>query len=148
MDVPKPQVNDKNENLCFACGKDNPIGLKLQFIDDVGVARAQFTPSELHQGWSRVTHGGILYTLLDEAGGYAVMYAGLNCVTAKSEVRFANLAPINEPIQISAKITKKTSRLVETEATLSRQDGSTVATNLSLWYIVRKSNTTDNPASC
>lgn len=142
MQIPKPQISDKADNLCFACGQDNPIGLKLQFIEESGVIKGQFTPDKLHQGWSGVTHGGILYTLLDEAGGYAITHAGLNCVTAKSEVRFNSLAPVNEPLQISAQITKTTSRLVETEATLSRQDGSIVAKNLSLWYIVGKANST------
>ena len=141
MQIPKPQITDKANNLCFACGKDNPIGLKLQFTDEGEVIKGQFTPGELHQGWSGVTHGGILYTLLDEAGGYVVTHAGLTCITVKSEVRFNSLAPINEPIQISAQITKKTSRLVETEAILSHQDGSVVAKNLSLWYIVSKADT-------
>jgi len=143
MDVPKPQINNDANNLCFACGKDNPIGLKLEFFNDAGVAKSKFTPGELHQGWSGVTHGGILFTLLDEAGGYAILYAGLSCITAKSEVRFADLSPINETIEISARITKKTPRLVETEAALSRQDGTTLAKNLSLWYMARKSCATD-----
>jgi acyl-coenzyme A thioesterase PaaI-like protein len=145
MQITKPQIKDKSDNLCFACGKDNPIGLKLHFTNEAGEIKGQFTPGELHQGWSGITHGGILYTLLDEAGGYAVMCAGLNCITAKSEVRFNSLAPVNETIQISARVTKKTSRLVETEATLSRQDGSTIAQNLSLWYIAGNSNTTKHP---
>jgi uncharacterized protein (TIGR00369 family) len=144
VQIPKPQVNDKNDNLCYGCGSNNPIGLKLQFINDAGVARGQFTPDKFHQGWSGITHGGILYALLDEAGGYAILYAGLDCVTAKSEVRFTNPAPVNEPLQISARVTKMTSRFVETEATLSRQDGTIVANNLSVWYIVKKSNTPGN----
>lgn len=145
MQIPKPQISDKANDLCFACGKDNPIGLKLEFSDDAGAIKGQFTPGELHQGWSGVTHGGILYALLDEAGGYAVIHAGLNCITAKSEVRFNSLAPINEPIQILAQITRRTSRLVETEATLSHRDGSIVAKNLSLWYIVSRVDTAKHP---
>jgi len=138
MQIPQPNIGDATGNLCFACGKENPIGLKLQFTDDEGIARAEFTPGEFHQGWQEITHGGILCTLLDEAGGYAVIYAGLDCVTAKSETKFTNISPINEPIRISAHITKKTSRLVETKATLALKDGTIIANNSSLWYVVKK----------
>ena len=137
MQIPRPKVNDSIGNLCFACGKDNPIGLKLQFTDDGGIVKGKFTAGKFHQGWDGIIHGGILGTLLDEASAYAIIWAGLNCVTAKSETRFTNLAPINKPIQITAQITKKTSRLVETEATLSLKDGTIIAKNSSLFYIVK-----------
>ena len=48
------------------------------------------------------------------------------------------MAPVGETIYITAAITKKTSRLVETEATLTLKDGSVVARNHSLWYVVGK----------
>lgn len=143
MQIPQPEVNDKAVNLCYACGKDNPIGLKLQFVDDGGVVKGEFTPGEFHQGWPGVTHGGILCTLLDEVGGYAAINTGINCVTAKSEIRFVSMAPAGEPIQISSHVTKKTSRLLETEATLSLKDGTIIATSSSLWYVVKKANIVD-----
>ena len=143
MQIPQPKIDNATDDLCFACGKDNPIGLKVQFTEDGGIVRGEFTPGKLHQGWQGITHGGILCTLLDEAGGYAVINAGLDCVTAKSEIRFANLAPIDEPIQISAQITKKTSRLVETEATLSLKNSTVIAKSASLWYLVRRAKDTD-----
>ena len=138
MQISQPDIGDATDNMCFACSKDNPIGLKLQLAEDNGVIKGEFVPGEYHQGWREITHGGILCTLLDEAGGYAIIQEGLNCVTAKSEFRFVNPAPINKPIQIRAQITKKASRLVKTEASLSLQDGTIVATSLSLWYVVRK----------
>ena len=35
--------------LCFACGADNPIGLKLLFRFEDGKAKAEFTPGPYHQ---------------------------------------------------------------------------------------------------
>lgn len=142
MMIPKPKVSKASE-LCFGCGKGNPIGLKLQFVNDGGIARAEFTPGKFHQGWDGITHGGILYTLLDEASGYAIMYAGLNCITAKSEVRFNCMAPTNKPLKILARITRQTTRLVETEATLSLEDDTTIMKNRSLWYMVEKTKAAD-----
>lgn len=138
MQIPQPKIGDTTSTLCFACGKDNPIGLKLQFTDDGETVKGEFTPGKFHQGWPEITHGGVLCTLLDEAGGYAIINTGLNCVTAKSEVKFANPAPIGEPIQISAQITKKTSRLIETNAALYLKNGTVIARCSSLWYIAKK----------
>ena len=58
--------------MCFVCGKDNPIGLKLRFDWDGKTARAEFTPTELYQGWQGVVHGGIIAVMLDEVAAWAI----------------------------------------------------------------------------
>ena len=128
----------RGSGYCFGCGKDNPIGLKLEFTWDGEVARAKFIPGKFYQGWEGLVHGGILYTLLDEAMGYLVYYLGLNCVTAESNTRFRKTALVNEPILISATITKRTKRLVETKATLTSPDGSVVAEGTALMYVANE----------
>ena len=117
----------KATNMCFACGKDNPIGLKLRFDWDGKTARADFTPSELHQGWSGIVHGGIITCLLDEAMSYASLFEKLNTVTARLQIRIKRPIQIGEPLSVTGNITKKTRRLVETKATLSLKDGTPVA---------------------
>ncbi len=130
-------------NMCFACGEDNPIGLKLKPTYNGEEVRADFTPGELHQGWDNVTHGGILYTLLDEITAYAILCQGIDFgVTAKSEVRFKHIAPTNEPIQISGRVTKATKRLMETSGVLKLRDGTIIAEANSLFYIWRQSQKT------
>ncbi|MEJ2740861.1 MAG: PaaI family thioesterase [Dehalococcoidia bacterium] len=132
---------DKDEkSFCFGCSKANPIGLQLEFTLEDDVIKGVFTPGEYHQGWPGAIHGGILFSLLDEAGGYAVIHSGLDCVTARCDMRFSSMAPVGETIYITAAITKKTSRLVETDATLTLKDGSVVARNHSLWYVVGKNS--------
>ena len=138
MQVPRVKIDDPIKNYCFACGKENTIGLKLQFTRDGEIAKAEFIPGQLHQGWPGLTHGGILFTLLDEASGYAIRYAGLKCVTAKSEVRFTQMAPIGEVIQLAGRITNNNPRLVETEATLALKDGTIIARSTSIWYVVKE----------
>ena len=136
-------VEDFSNRLCFACGQDNPIGLKLKPVYDGEKVRAEFTGGEFHQGWKNVIHGGILYTLLDEATAYAILCRGINFgVTAKSEVRFKQVAPINEPIQISAWVPKLTRRLVETKGVLTLKDNTVIAEGSSLFYIWRRSKKT------
>ena len=138
IQAPVINIDESAEHLCYGCSKRNPIGLKLDFTDDKGIMRSEFTPDKFHQGWPGYTHGGILFSLLDEAGGFAVRKAGLNCVTAKSEIKYIRPAVTGKPIQITARITKKNKRLVETEAALSHADGSVIAKTISQWYVLSK----------
>jgi hypothetical protein len=64
-------VNQSEFPMCFACGKDNPVGLKLKIVKDGDEARGEFTVSEFYQGWRGYVHGGIIFTILDEAMAYA-----------------------------------------------------------------------------
>jgi acyl-coenzyme A thioesterase PaaI-like protein len=55
-----------NSRMCFVCGIENPIGLKLSFYtDDEGRCIARFRPKPEHQGFPGQLHGGLISTLLD-----------------------------------------------------------------------------------
>lgn len=127
---------ERGYNLCFACGRDNPIGLKLDFKRDGKIVRAEFTPTEFYQGWSGIVHGGIITCLLDEAMAYAAVFSGVNCVTAKMQVRLKRLALVGEPLVITSSIIKKTKRLVETEAAVSLKDGTPIAGGTATQFVV------------
>ncbi len=126
----------KEYKMCFGCGEDNPIGLKLKFEWDGKTARALYTPGENHQGWSGFVHGGITTCVLDEAMGRAAMYAGYNNITAKMQIRFRKMVPIGKTYTISCAIVKKTSRLIETEAKLTDQEGQVLAEATSTQFLV------------
>jgi len=142
MQIPKLDT-EYTTRLCFGCGENNPIGLKLKPIYDGEKVRAEFTPGEFHQGWDNVTHAGILYTLFDEVTAYALLCHGIYFgVTARSEVRFKHPSPTGEPIQISAWVTKLTKRLVETKGVLALKDNTIIAEGSSLFYVWRWSKQT------
>jgi beta-phosphoglucomutase len=139
MEIPKLGV-EYTAKLCFACSQENPIGLKLKPVHDGEKVIAEFTPGEFHQGWNDVVHGGILYTLLDEVTAYAMLCYGIEFgVTAKSEIRFKQVAPINEPIQASGWVTKFTTRLVETKGVLTLKDNTVIVDGDFLFYVWRQS---------
>jgi uncharacterized protein (TIGR00369 family) len=134
-----PQVSieiEKELNMCFACGQKNPIGLKLSFGWDGKVARTEFTPNKFHQGWAGVVHGGIISCLLDEAMSYAALFAGVNSLTARMQTRFRRPLKIEEPLTITASLTKKTRRLVEAKAEMSLKDGTPVAESTATMFIL------------
>ena len=139
-----PQVSidtEKSLTMCFACGRDNPIGLKLNFKWDNKTARAEFAPSQFHQGWSGIVHGGIIGCLLDEAMTYAPYFEGLDCITAKMELRLRRPALVGDSLIITSSITKKTRKLVETKATISLKDGTMVAEGTATMFILHSKET-------
>jgi acyl-coenzyme A thioesterase PaaI-like protein len=137
----KPQLQvdpEKDQNMCFGCGKDNPIGLKLKFTwDEISrTARTEFTPGENLQGWPGFVHGGISALVLDEAIGWASMFAGTNNVTAKMQVRYRQMLPVGGTYDLTCTITKQNSRLIETSAVITGKDGTVFAEATSTQYVV------------
>ncbi len=133
---PQVSVDDSDYSRCFACGQDNPIGLKLRFQWDGKRARAEFTAADVYQGWPGVVHGGIIFCLLDEAMAYAGLFQGVTCVTARMQVRLSHRAATNEPLIITSSVTKKTRKLVETEASVVLKDGTLVAEGTATQFVV------------
>ena len=137
MDWPQVSIDtEKDITMCFACGKDNPIGLKLSFEWDGKTAKTEFTPTRLHQGWSGVVHGGIISCLLDEAMTYVPYFKGVHCITAKMEMRIRRPVPVGEPLTVSSTMTRKTRRLVETKAVILSKDGTLMADGKATMFVV------------
>ena len=132
---------DRDYKLCFGCGQENPIGLKLNFQWDGKTASTEFIPTELYQGWPGVVHGGIVICMLDEAMSWVVLFEGMNCVTARMQVKLKHPAAINEPLLISSSITRKTRKLAKTKAAISMKDGTLIAEGVATHFVVdSKSN--------
>ncbi len=137
MDIPDLHLEKIKENpMCFGCGNSNPHSLKMKFSQDGDWVKAEFLPTEYHQSWPGHVHGGALMASLDEGIGWAAFSQGIYAVTAKIEIRLKSMARIGEPLIVSARITRQTSRTVEAEARISRGDQSSVADASALLFIV------------
>ena len=80
---------DPHRNLCFGCGPENEAGLKLTFEEDDEKLYARWQPLIHFQGYVNVLHGGIIATLLDEAGAWCInVKAGTSGVTSSMTVRY------------------------------------------------------------
>lgn len=115
------------DTYCFACGENNPQGLKLKFKLDGEKVSTVFVPAEVHQGYPGILHGGITSTVLDDIMSRCVNNLGLIGVTARLEVRFRRSIPIGTPLFVEAWITKKKGPLVETQACMMTEDGEVAA---------------------
>jgi acyl-coenzyme A thioesterase PaaI-like protein len=88
---------------CFACGKENIEGLRLQFTTSGSTNTGTAMIEKRFQGYDGVAQGGIVATILD-----AVMVRllhdlfGGNPVTGRLEIRYLRSTPVESPVAVSA----------------------------------------------
>ncbi|MDD6570402.1 PaaI family thioesterase [Acidaminococcus timonensis] len=116
------------DNMCFGCGKDNPMGLHLHFRTDENGCYTSFVPQPVHQSYDGRMHGGLISTLLDETmGNYPYMYEHKVAYTARLEVRFRQPVRIGERIQVITKVKRRKGQLLEMTGQVVREDGTVAA---------------------
>ena len=100
----------------YVCGQDNPIGLKIKVFEESGKVYAEFLPMENHQGYKGIVHGGILFSIMDEVMSRAAMIA-VNSLTLTVEIniKYRKKAVMGKKILFSAKMLKKSGKIIETE---------------------------------
>lgn len=97
----------EDNDLCFACGKNNPIGLKLTFSLVQGEAQGTFVPHQNHQGYQGMMHGGLVATLLDEVMAHYLRLKGNTGVTGRLEIRFRHSVPLVSFLKLRAGLKKE-----------------------------------------
>lgn len=117
----------RNAGWCFACGQENPIGLRLKFTADGERIRAEFTPGPQFQGYEGVLHGGIVAAALDDAMANLFHLRGQESMTGRLEIRFRQEAPVGERLVVTARVTGERTKLYTAEAVLARLDGTPLA---------------------
>jgi acyl-coenzyme A thioesterase PaaI-like protein len=115
------------ENYCFACGLENPYGLKLDFRIEGDRFVTETTLAREYQSYSGVAHGGIVSTLLDEAMGGYIVALGEKALTGRLSVRYRHPTPIGEPIRIEGWIELRRGRFVKMKASVALADGTVTA---------------------
>lgn len=106
-----------NSKMCFICGLENPVGLKLQIYEiEPGVIESSYLAPEHFQGYPGVLHGGIVATILDEISGRAHMGPAESprfMYTAKLEVKYRKNVPTGKLLRIVGKAGKAKARTAE-----------------------------------
>jgi acyl-coenzyme A thioesterase PaaI-like protein len=116
--------------MCFACGLENPVGLRLAFYS-VGPneVEAEYNIPDHFQGYPGVAHGGIVAALLDEAVGRTAMIEDPNhfTVTGTLEIHYRRPIPVGERLRLVGRRLRSTGRITQARAQLSLPDGSVAA---------------------
>ena len=117
---------DRPGNGCFVCGPNNPIGLKVRFRMDDGVCIGEFTPKSEHTGYAGLTHGGIMFTLLDDVMANWLWLQDIRCFTARAEIRYREHLPVGTAVRLEGRCTRRKGRLAMMEGRIVRQDNGVV----------------------
>ncbi len=124
-------------NGCFVCGPGNPIGLNVRFRLDGAVCRAEFTPSEVHRGYDGVTHGGIVFSLLDDVMANLIFLGGERCFTAKADVRYRQPLPIGTRVLLEGRQQRRRGRLAVLEGRAIRADTQEVVAEATASFMIQ-----------
>ena len=115
-----PRTEDANH--CFVCGPSNPIGLGVRFRLVEDLCLGEFTPDERHSGYRDVTHGGIVFSLLDDVMANWLWLQGLAAFTAKADVRYRAELPVGAAVRLEGRCLARKGRLAQMQGRVIRQD--------------------------
>lgn len=93
------------KNYCFACGKNNPDGMRLRFTydEDRNCFVSRFRLDKRYTGPPGHAHGGIIATILDEAMGKVNKLRNVVAVTAEITVNYLKPVPLNKPLRVESR---------------------------------------------
>ena len=93
------------KNYCFACGQNNPDGMRLKFTLDeprqTFVCRFRLT--KRYTGPPGHSHGGIIATILDEAMGKVNKLRHVVALTSRITVDYLRPVPLNQPLRVESR---------------------------------------------
>lgn len=90
---------------CFACGPNNPAGLRMKFFTDEESIVSWTTVPEHLCGWDNVVHGGIISTILDEIMSWTGIYLLKKITMTKSmTVDFKKALFVGNELRVEGKV--------------------------------------------
>ena len=122
-------INLRTESSgCFVCGPNNPIGLKVVFHIEDGKCIGEFVPKKEHAGFRNITHGGILFSLLDDVMANFLWLQGEQCFTARADIRYRDQLEVGQLVRLISWCEKRKGRLAQMRGEIVRlSDQVTVA---------------------
>lgn len=107
--MPEPiELDNAEDNTCFACGPENPMGLQLTFHREGDVVWTEAEPTRWWSGHPGVVNPGILLAILTDSVVWAASEL-MGCVPLVPEKRELVIedASIHEPLRSEARIVEE-----------------------------------------
>ncbi len=124
--------------MCFACGPENPIGLKIDFHVVGNECTAEFTPNENHVGFQNTVHGGIIYTVLDDVTANILYQQGRKAHTARCEIRYRLPSVPGEKLLLKGWIESERRRLILLKGEIRRSSDNVVVADCDSSFMLEK----------
>ena len=124
--------------MCFACGPDNPIGLKIKLHVDGDQCTAEFTPNENHVGFRITVHCGIIYTALDDVTANILYQQGRKAHTARCEIRYRQPCAVGEKLLLRGWIESERRRLILLKGEIRRSSDDVIVADCESSFMLEK----------
>jgi uncharacterized protein (TIGR00369 family) len=131
------------KNYCFACGQDNPEGMRLKFALDRDRKRfvCNFRLDKRYTGPPGYCHGGIIATILDDAMGKLNKLRDVVAVTSRMTVEYLKPVPLHQSLRVeSQELSKRGRRLTHTAeillVTKNGKQGTVLARSRGVFVII------------
>ncbi len=118
--------------MCFVCGRQNPVGLKMNFYEDhdAGEVWVETTVPDDYQGYPGVVHGGIVSAILDETAGRAVLINGSDedlMATLRLTIRYRRPTPTETPLTVIGWVERRSGMGARVGGEIRLPDGTVTA---------------------
>ncbi len=126
------------QNHCFACGKDNPEGMHLQFTidEEARLAICHFTLTQRYTGPPGHAHGGIIATILDEAMGKMNKLRKVVALTREMRVEYIRPVPLGRRLTVTSREQKVEGREHTNVAEITDEEGRVLARSTGVFVAV------------
>lgn len=112
---------------CFGCGHGDE-SLAIELVPSDGGVAVSFLPRPVHAGLGELVNGGILATVLEEAGAAAASgHAPTGLVVSKLSVEYLAPTEVGSRLVGHAQVTSASGRRIETLMHLESSDGVRIA---------------------
>jgi uncharacterized protein (TIGR00369 family) len=96
------------KNYCFACGMNNPDGMRLKFTldEDRKMSLCRFRLGKRYTGPPGHCHGGIIATILDDAMGKVNKFRHVIALTKEMTIEYLKPVPLHKPLRVAGREVK------------------------------------------
>jgi len=126
------------KNYCFACGKDNPDGMHLNFTLDRERKHfvSSFRLSKRFTGPPGYCHGGIIATILDDAMSKLNKQRDVIAATSQLKIEYLKPVPLRTPLRVESRELKKRGRRLIHRAEILNDEGTVLARGRGVFVII------------
>jgi acyl-coenzyme A thioesterase PaaI-like protein len=120
-------ISIEEAKMCFACGTENPVGLRIRFVLHEGICTGEFRPTVNHVGYENTVHGGIIFSALDDVMANVLYLQNIKAHTARCEIRYRQALAVGDTIFLKGWIESRRKRLVQLKGEARLVDGTLIA---------------------
>ena len=126
------------KNHCFACGKDNPQGMRLKFAFDRDRKHfvCNFRLGKRYTGPPGYCHGGIIATILDDAMSKLSKLRDVIAATSRMTVEYLHPVPLYTPLRVESRELSKRGRRLTRVAEVMDERGTMLARGRGVFMVI------------